>query len=145
MNLPKKTFVIVIAAVAILIIIAAATPTTKQRTRQNTSSAWYAVHLAGGQTYFGHLQTATDTTLALADAHYFEVYETSPQNQTATSTSFEMKSSPQTIYNLIQRGSDQNMATDHAIFFNRTAVLYWEKLDANAGVVKNIEASKTNK
>ena len=144
MNIPKKALIITFVVVAAIVIDAAVTPDTKQRAWKNASPSWYAVHLANGQTYYGHLQAITDTTLALADAHYFEVYETNTESQTATSTSFEMKSSPQTVYNLVQQGSDQNMATDHMLFFNRAAVLYWEKLDANAGVVKNIEAAKAN-
>lgn len=143
MNIHKKAFIITFIVVAAIIIVAAVTPNTNQRAWKNASLSWYALHLANGQTYYGRLRAITDTALTLEDAHYFEVYETNG-GQAATSTSFAMKPSPQTVYNLVQQGSDQNMATDHTLFFNRSAVLYWEKLDADAGVVQNIEAAKAN-
>ncbi|MBI5912996.1 hypothetical protein HY839_00980 [Candidatus Azambacteria bacterium] len=143
MNIPKKALLITFVIVAAIVAVAAAAPNTKQRAWRDALPAWYAVHLASGQTYYGRLQAITDTTLALSDAHYFEVYETKTENKTATSTNFTVTQAPQTIYNLVRQGSDQNTATDHTIFFNRAAVLFWERLDPAAGVVKNIvEAAK---
>ncbi|MBI1755100.1 hypothetical protein HY250_04870 [Candidatus Azambacteria bacterium] len=140
-------------AVVVLLIAAAGTATIVLREQKPgggirifSSQSWYAVHVNDGQTYFGHLLSVSDETLTLEDAHYFEVYESAqPQGgaTAATSTNFQIQPVvPQKVYNLIRRGSDDTFTSDHTMFIERRAVLFWEKLDQNSSTVKNIEASK---
>jgi hypothetical protein len=98
------------------------------------NSSWYAVHLANGQVYFGHIKKITDSTISLKDTYYLELYQQA-QNQPATSQDFMVQQNSQGVYQLVERGSDKNLKTDHTLFINRSTVLFWEKLEKDSEIV----------
>ncbi len=103
---------------------------------------WYAVYLNNKDVYFGRISSITPETIFLKDVYYLEVYN--PQlEQTSASKNFQLQSAPQQIYNLIHRGSDINsFLTDHNLFIDRRAVLFWEKLEFDSQILKLIEKAK---
>lgn len=110
------------------------------------SNDWYAVHLNNGHVYYGKLKTVTPETIVLARTYYLEVYNQVPNQlqppQESKSFRVETAPQPQTIYNLVRRGSTGTIKTDGALFINRSVVLFWEKLEPDADIVKNIESAE---
>lgn len=101
----------------------------------SASCPWYAVHLNNGQVYFGHVSYVSSNTIALKDTYSLEAY-TQGDNDVSTSTSFRIEKAPTQIYNLARRGDDKTLSSDHTLFINRAAVLFWEELTADSEVVK---------
>ncbi len=96
--------------------------------------AWYAVHLGNNQIYFGHIASVTDSTVTLADTYFLESYqEPAPK---ALSKNFALEQTPQQSVRLVRRGDEKVLSSDHTLFINRAAVLYWEKLMPESEVVK---------
>lgn len=104
------------------------------------SCPWYAVHLNNGQVYFGHISYVSDDTISLRDTYSLEAY-TQGDNDVSTSTNFKLEKTPTQIYNLARRGDDKTLSSDHSLFINRQAVLFWEKLAGESDVVKLIYQS----
>lgn len=100
-------------------------------------SAWYAVHLNNGQVYFGHIKQLNATTIALGDTYSLEIFDQADNTQSGQS--FKVEAQPQKLYDLVQRGGDSLLASDHQLFINRQSVLFWEKLSAGSDVVRNIK------
>lgn len=113
----------------------------------NSAQAWYAVHLSNNQTYFGNLQTITPDTITLINTYYLDSYTAPAQiNSVATSTNFQVKqeNTPQQVYSLTRRGSNDNMTTDNTLYLDRHAVLFWERLSPEAPMTLWLEkANKT--
>lgn len=106
----------------------------------NVDCPWYAVYLGNNQVYFGHIASVTDSTITLADAYFLEVYqEPAPK---ASSENFALEQPPQQAFRLIRRGDEKILSSDHTLFINRTAVLYWEKLTSESEVAKLIKANQ---
>lgn len=102
---------------------------------------FYAVHLNNGQVYFGHLVSRSRDTITLSNTHFLELYE-QKGDAVATSSSFALQQAPKQLYRMVERGGDKTLATDHTLFINRTAVLFWEKLTPESEVVKLIASEK---
>ena len=98
--------------------------------------AWYAVHVNNNQVYFGHIDFEKRGTVVLSDAHYLAQVEQS--EPLATSKNFTMAQAGTPAFELTRRGDDSVLASDHTIFINRDAVLFWEKLDPGADIIKLI-------
>ncbi len=107
-------------------------------------SGWYAVHLTNGHVYFGQIKALNPTTIEMVNTYYLEAYTTQP-NQTMQGENLQLQSVPQTTYNLIRRGNDNFLTTDHVLFINRQVVLFWEKLASNAGILEWIKKAEAEK
>lgn len=130
--------ILIIIGIVVVIILAVAFSATKDKKRMpftSKSQPWYAVHLSNGHVYFGHPASITPDTIALTDTFLMEVY-TTPENQPASSTSFQLQNVPQQVYNLTRRGETSNMQTDNILFIDRHSVLFWEKLNATSEMAK---------
>lgn len=100
-------------------------------------NVWYAVYLNNNQVYFGHFAGIKDDVMTLKDVHFAE--EVTVPAQTATSKTFAVEQPAQKSFKITVRGNDEMLTSDHTLYINRSTLLYWEKLNANAGVVKVIE------
>lgn len=103
--------------------------------------AFYAVHLNNGQVYFGHLVSVSPDTLVLSDTHFLELYE-QKGDTVSTSGSFALQEAPKQVYQIVKRGTDTTLTTDHTLYINRATVLFWEKLASDSDVVTMIAAEK---
>lgn len=107
------------------------------------SCPWYAVHLNNGQVYFGHIFYVSNSTISLSDTYSLEAY-TQGENSISTSSNFMVQKIPTQVYNLTRRGDEKTLSSDHVLYINRQAVLFWEKLTSNSDVVKMIGESVKN-
>lgn len=109
--------------------------------RSEKGTSWYAVHLNNGQVYFGHMVALSADTIALSETYFLEAYQ---EADTALSQSknFAVTQTPKQIYRLVSRGGEKTLATDHTLYINRAAVLFWEKLTAESDVVSLINKEK---
>lgn len=105
------------------------------------SSSWYAVHLSNGQVYFGHISRITPSTITINDTRYLEAYQTA-SDAISQSENFSIQQSPKQIFSLVRRGDEKSLATDHTLYINRSAVLFWEKLSKDSDIVNSINAVK---
>ncbi len=111
-----------------------------ERLQGATSSSWYAVHLANNQVYFGHIASVTDSTITLVDTYFLESYqEPAPK---ATSKNFALEQTPQQSMRLVRRGDEKILSSDHTLFVNRSAVLYWEKLTSESEIANLLKEAK---
>lgn len=105
----------------------------------NVECAWYAVHLNNGQVYFGHIANISRDIITLNEVYYVEKYQTGDRT-VSESKNFAVEQAPKEIYQLIKRGDEKSLATDHTLYVNRSAVLFWEKLSVDADIVASINA-----
>jgi len=110
------------------------------RFSKGTPAEWYAVHLANNQVYFGHIASVTDNTITLADTYFLETYQ-EPIFK-AESKSFALEQKPQQSMRLVRRGDEKILSTDHVLFMNRSAVLYWEKLTPESEIANLLKEAK---
>lgn len=108
---------------------------------RSSGGAFYAVHLSNGQVYFGHLVSVSPDTLVLSDTHFLELYE-QKGGTVASSDNFALQEAPKQVYQMLTRGADKTLTTDHTLYINRNAVLFWEKLAPESEVVTTITAEK---
>lgn len=103
----------------------------------NVDCPWYAVYLTNNQVYFGHIASKNNDTILLEDVHFAEAYQ--EPAVVAKSEKFALTQAPKQTFRISQRGNEKMLASDHKLFINRPAVLYWEKFSPNAEVVKLLE------
>lgn len=94
-------------------------------------NAWYAVHLANGQVYFGHIGRIHGDVLMLTDTHTLNSEGAPSANGAAT-------------YTITPRGTKGMIETDHRLFINRSAVLYWEMLAPQSNLAKMLTTPGTS-
>lgn len=99
---------------------------------------WYAVHLTNGHVYFGKLQSLSAETIELANVHYLDVYNGQPQTSQSQNFGLQNQAAPAKIYQVLRRGDDAVIPTDHTLFINRASVLFWEKMDSASQVLQKI-------
>jgi hypothetical protein len=104
---------------------------------KKADGAWYAVYLNNNQVYFGHIAKIDDGTIVLRDVHFAE--EVNIPAQVSKGDKFAIEQPAQKTFKLTARGGDTMLTSDHTIYLNRTSVAYWEKFNADAGVVKMLE------
>lgn len=100
---------------------------------------WYAIYLNNGQIYFGQIKSLDAATIQLAKV--YSLQSLNVPGQSASGENLQLQSQPQTIYNVVKRGSDKVLSTDGTLFVNRSFVLFWEKLESNSEVVRGIKKS----
>ncbi|MBI5400802.1 MAG: hypothetical protein HZB12_01655 [Candidatus Yonathbacteria bacterium] len=108
--------------------------------RADETASWYAVHLNNGQVYFGHMSRASHDFITLNEAHYVETYQAA-DTTVSQGKNFAVQQVPKQVYRLVEQGSEKTLATDHTIYINRSAILFWEKLSADADIVNSIKAA----
>lgn len=145
-NKSKSLIILIIVVVIVAVAVFFAAPRASSFGKGQwggASQSWYAVHLNNGQVYFGHMVGRSRDTITIADTHYLEAFE-QKGDTVAQSQNFALQSAPKQIYQLIARGNDKTLTTDHVLHINKAAVLFWEKLTEDSDVVKMLvkEAGK---
>lgn len=72
---------------------------------------------------------------------FLEIIQSNNNEQALQGNNFQIQPSSEKKINLLQWGSGSLSSTDHILFINRSAVLYWEKLSPDSEVVKKIETN----
>lgn len=135
----KENIFIVVIGLLILGVILFFTNGNIHRT-SGAGEAWYAVNLNNNQVFFGHITDVNDSTITLTDARFIEIYqEPAP---IATSKNFVVEQAPKQTFRVVRRGDDNIFSSDHKLFINREAVLFWEKLTPESEIMKLIEGEK---
>lgn len=93
---------------------------------------WYAVFLADGRTYFGHLSRQNSQVLVLKDVYYLRVQQSPAE---------EGKEQPQPQISLVNV-SDELYGPENEMQISRQQVLFTQKLRTDSQVVATIEQQK---
>lgn len=135
-----STFVFILAVVVIFVTAAFTRAFLDNAWKEHTQPTWYAVHLNNNEVYFGHIASLKQDTITLRDVYFLEAYQEPVER--STSNSFALEQAPRQGFRMVERGSEGALLSDHTLYINREMVLYFEKLDPAAQVVKLIEATK---
>lgn len=133
----RKKLIFIVVVLVILAVVALFGSRGNMSSWGKADNAWYAVYLNNNQVYFGHIAGVKDDVITLKDVRYAE--QVTVPAQIAKSKNFAVEQPAQQSFKITSRGSDATLASDHTLYINRSTVLYWEKLSADAGVVKMIE------
>jgi len=124
-------FSITILAVAAIAILAFG---TSNQTKFVNNKKYQAVFLTNGQVYFGNIKQMGDDYLRLQNIYYLQ----SNNSSTPTSTPSTTNSS----YTLVQLGCQQVHDPYNEMIINRSQVSFWENIQDNGQVVKQINQYK---
>ncbi|OGN02322.1 MAG: hypothetical protein A2655_03890 [Candidatus Yanofskybacteria bacterium RIFCSPHIGHO2_01_FULL_43_42] len=104
------------------------------------SSRWAAVYLTNGEVYVGHIRGTTRHVLKLSDAYVVNVVKT--EETSGSNKKFNVTGDGGSNLSLIRWGFYQPLKSEGELFLSRSNILFWEKLDKDSEVVKQLEASK---
>ena len=104
------------------------------------SSGWEAVYLNNGEVYVGHIRGSTRQVIKLSDAYILNVVKSGEAE--AASRKFNVAGSVGNNISLIKWGFYQPLKSRGELFISRSNVLFWEKLDKDSEVVKQLEQQK---
>lgn len=103
------------------------------KTTSISTSPYYAVFLANGQVYFGHMSKLDATTMQLIDVYYLQI------NTNLSSEALQSKKNKTDFHlTLIKLGQEIHGPTDQ-MFINRQQILFWEKLRNDGEVIQAIK------
>jgi hypothetical protein len=94
---------------------------------------WQAVFLNNGQVYFGHLDKARNDYLGLTNVYYLRASQALQPAASTTTPSFE----------LVKLGGEMHGPED-AIYFEKSAVMFWENMRPDSQVVQAISNFQKN-
>ncbi len=103
------------------------------------SSNWEAIYLNNGEVYIGHIRAITGNIIKLGDAYLLNVVK--QEQAEGSSRRFKISGDPDRSISLIKWGFYQPLKSTGEIFITRSQVLFWEKLDSDSEVVKQLEAT----
>lgn len=136
----KKNILLIITIVALFLLVFFLSNSLLGR--QNGTD-WYAMKLADGNTFYGHIVRITSGEIVMEDVYSIELTEN--KAEVSGSQNFQLQSGPQKIYNLVHRGTNLANKTDNQMIVNRASVMFWERLMDDAQIVSLIEKAKEQK
>lgn len=105
------------------------------------SSGWEAIYMTSGDVYIGKIKGSTSNVIKLSDAYLVQVLKQDENNSGGKANSFRLTGSSNNL-TLIKWGFSQPLKSAGELFINRANIAFWEKLDNDSDVVKQLEAQK---
>lgn len=105
------------------------------------SSGWEAVYMTSGDVYIGKIKGSTSNVIKLSDAYLVQVLKQDENNSGGKANSFRLTGSSNNL-TLIKWGFNQPLKSAGELFISRVNIVFWEKLDDDSEVVKQLEAQK---
>lgn len=144
-KIPNKKILIKIAAIAVVIIVILGLWGPQlilffQTQFLPFSSGWEAVYLNNGEVYIGHIRATTDNVIKLNDAYILNVVK--QEQVEGSSKRFKISGDADSSISLIKWGFYQPLKSKGELFINRANIAFWEKLDDDSEVVKQLENIK---
>mgnify|MGYP001575108482 CR=1 FL=1 len=105
------------------------------------SSGWEAVYMANGEVYIGKIRGFTSNTIKLNDSYLVQVLKQDENNLGGKTNSFKLNGGSNNL-TLIKWGFNQPLKSEGELFITRAQIQFWEKLDKDSEVVKQLENIK---
>lgn len=105
------------------------------------SSSWEAVYMTSGDVYIGKIKGSTSNVIKLSDAYLVQVLKQDENNSGGKANSFRLTGSSNNL-TLIKWGFNQPLKSKGELFISRNNIAFWEKLNDDSEVVKQLEAQK---
>ena len=105
------------------------------------SSGWEAVYMTNGEVYIGKIRGSTSQVIKLSDTYLVQVLKQDENNLGGKTNSFKLNGGSNNL-TLIKWGFNQPLKSRGELFFNRANIAFWEKLDKDSEVVKQLEQQK---
>lgn len=147
LKIPNKKILIKIAVIAAVVIVVLGLwgPRTVlffQTRFLPFSSGWEAVYMISGDVYIGKIKGSTSNVIKLSDTYLVQVLKQDENNSGGKANSFRLTGSSNNL-TLIKWGFNQPLKSEGELFINRNNIAFWEKLDRDSEVVKQLEQQKT--
>lgn len=105
------------------------------------SSGWEAVYMTSGDVYIGKIRGSASDVIKLSDTYLVQVLKQDENNLGGKANSFRLTGSSNNL-TLIKWGFSHPLKSEGELFINRANVAFWEKLDDDSDVVKQLESQK---
>lgn len=102
------------------------------------SSNWEAIYMTNGDVYVGKIRGSTSNIIKLSDTYFVQVLKQDENNLGGKANSFRLTGSSNNL-TLIKWGFSQPLKSAGELFISRNNIAFWEKLDSNSEVVKQLE------
>lgn len=96
--------------------------------------------MTNGEVYIGKIRGFTYNTVRLSNAYLLHIVKA--EETTASSKNFNIAGGPGSNVQLIKWGFQQPLKSKGELFISRSNVIFWEKLDKDSEVVKQLEATE---
>ncbi|TSC90969.1 MAG: hypothetical protein CEN90_696 [Parcubacteria group bacterium Licking1014_17] len=103
-------------------------------------SKWQVVYLANGEIYVGKISGMSGSQIKLKNAHNLQLANS--EQITGQTTRLKLESSAAKNLSLIRWGFYQPLKSQGEIYISRQVVLFWETLDDDSQIVRQINAAK---
>lgn len=94
-----------------------------------------------GDVYIGKIRGSASDVIKLSDTYLVQVLKQDENNSGAKTNSFRLTGSSNNL-TLIKWGFNQPLKSAGELFISRNNIAFWEKLDNDSEVVKQLEAQK---
>lgn len=98
--------------------------------------------MTSGDVYIGKIKGSTSNVIKLSDAYLVQILKQDENNSGGKANSFLLTGSSNNL-TLIKWGFNQPIKSKGELFINRDNITFWEKLDNDSEVVKQLEQQKT--
>jgi len=105
------------------------------------SSGWQAIYTVTGEVYIGRIDGFVSDTIKLSDTYLAQISKQNENNLGGKTNSFKLNGGSNNL-TLIKWGFNQPLKSAGELFINKANVVFWEKLDKDSEVVKQLEAQK---
>jgi hypothetical protein len=105
------------------------------------SSGWEAVYMTNGEVYIGKIRGSTANVIKLSDTYLVQVLKQDENNLGGKTNSFKLNGGSNNL-TLIKWGFNQPLKSKGELFITRAQMQFWEKLDKDSEVVKQLEQQK---
>ncbi|GEM_PF-6446246 len=105
------------------------------------SSSWEAVYMTNGEVYIGKIRGSTFDTIKLNDTYLVQISKQSENDSGSKTNTYKINGTSNNL-TLIKWGFNQSLKSAGELFITRSQVQFWEKLDKDSEVVKQLEAAK---
>ena len=104
-------------------------------------SGWEEVYMANGEVYIVKIICFTSNKIKLNDSYLVQVLKQDENNLGGKTNSFKLNGGSNNL-TLIKWGFNQPLKSEGELFITRAQIQFWEKLDKDSEVVKQLENIK---
>jgi hypothetical protein len=97
--------------------------------------------MTNGEVYIGKIRGSTANVIKLSDTYLVQVLKQDENNLGGKTNSFKLNGGSNNL-TLIKWGFNQPLKSKGELFITRAQMQFWEKLDKDSEVVKQLEQQK---
>jgi len=97
--------------------------------------------MTNGEVYIGKIRGSTFDTIKLNDTYLVQISKQSENDSGSKTNTYKINGTSNNL-TLIKWGFNQSLKSAGELFITRSQVQFWEKLDKDSEVVKQLEAAK---